>query len=102
MSNKKKLKLENIKVKSFITSEEAGKVQGGLSAETNCIADSCINTCDAIPCTVIDPVSATCDATCPDTCGASCGGTCFTCDTCNVICLNGTGTDAMHACICPA
>jgi hypothetical protein len=71
MPKKKKLQLKALKVRSFVTElgNEARKVRGGESAETNCDP-----TCEA-PC--VTNSCATC-ATCN-----TCYTTCYTCTVCN-------------------
>lgn len=80
---KMKLKLNSLKVKSFVTGDQADKVKAGVgvSENTNCFI-SCFEPCGT-------GTIQTQDATCPNTCGNSCGGTClascnnnFTCDSC--------------------
>ncbi len=84
MPKKKKLKLNQLKVKSFVTEmddRQAEKVKGGDTAYT-CPA-SCIVACftdEAITCG--GTCGQSCNGTC-NTCGYSCGGTCETCHTYN-------------------
>ncbi len=75
---KKKLKLENLKVQSFITmpGAETRKVKGGHgdSADTTCRIP-CAGPVDTeftcVGCPTGD-TCVTCDATCPNTCAATC------------------------------
>lgn len=77
---KMKLKLNSLKVKSFVTGDQADKVKAGVNptAGTNCFI-SCVEPCGT------DPVQTEA-ATCPNTCAMSCAATCIascngTCDT---------------------
>lgn len=75
MPKKKKLKLDAIKVKSFVTLPESqeDKVKGGASLETNCF-----ETCVAVIC---ETNEYSCMGTCYQSC-VNCGGggtrTCYT------------------------
>lgn len=86
MPEKKKLKLNELKVKSFVTMEkdEAGKIKGGSVSICKTCGSECIATCG---CT-----ATVCSDCCPgtDTCNTNCGtcyytecGTCLTCPPCN-------------------
>ena len=80
MMKRKKLKLENLKVISFLTSEESRNVRGMTELNTNCVDTDCqsinpMNDCwdTALDC---DPTNScvTCNNTCANTClTCSCG-----------------------------
>lgn len=97
MPNKKKLKLANLTVTSFITSEESNNVKGrDASAETNCIAETCIYPCTGEPLTITcPPRTNTCNTRC-GTCFTNCG-TCESCPQCNP----SIGTNIHEICLEP-
>ena len=76
---KKKLKLNPIKVKSFVTvsDDQKDKVKGGASEQTNCF-DTCIagmcNTAEFNTCGGCNPGTGDCGGT--RTCYTKCGETC--------------------------
>ncbi len=92
MVKKKKLRLENLKVTSFITSEETKNVRGMLNvltvAATNCVGNTCI-----FPCT--DNCTETCY--CPEL-----TGTCNSCESCdNIDCPTEAPSSGDLQCLCP-
>jgi len=91
MPKKKKLKLGSLKVQSFVTElgDEAKKAKGGVTANTQCIAGSCLECSEGI---CITDFGSDCVGTC-NTCLTNCGtcgtcltdcGTCETCGTCYI------------------
>lgn len=79
MPTKKKLKLENLKVTSFLTSEESKKVKGQIVPVTKTCPNSLIpDTVDTQTCNTDCGSCGTCATDCGtcETCGASCNGTC--------------------------
>ncbi|NIM12346.1 MAG: hypothetical protein GTO45_09550 [Candidatus Aminicenantes bacterium] len=86
MPKKKKLKLGSLRVQSFVTElgDEAKKVKGGDTMNTQCIIGSCLECSEGICPTDFgsDCVGTCAGSNCVGTCYASCGGTCETCYTC--------------------
>jgi len=91
MKPKRKLKLERLKVNSFVTQlgDEAKQVKGGdvMSARSDCNF-SCLYPCgDTHTCeTCVDSCNGTCNTcvTCVS-CNDSCNGTCDTCLNCGTM-----------------
>jgi hypothetical protein len=97
MPKKKHIKLKDIKVKSFITSEHAQMVMAGESQETNCDEMNCDDY--SIPCSLNVTCAQSCDPTCPFTCVQTCYGTCQSCIPCPTDPYL-TATDAYNQCDC--
>jgi hypothetical protein len=85
MPKKKKLKLKDLKVRSFVTKlgGQAGQVKGGevISVNSYCI-ESCLVSC------TYEPNCHTNDPKCTDTCDTACPTTC----TCTIVCTICCGT----------
>lgn len=86
--NKKKLKLADLKVASFITSEESRNVKGMTVARTDCFDTVCLSQIDLNLCPATDPQTEGCTATCQSNCTCATCRTCaYSCDgTCNTPC----------------
>jgi hypothetical protein len=90
MPKKKKLKLDSLKVQSFVThlGNEANKVKGGVTPDTACIIGSCLECSEGICYTDFgsDCVGTCAGSNCVGTCYATCGGTCQTDCSCPPVC----------------
>lgn len=97
MPKKKKLKLEDLKVTSFITGEESKSAKGGAASDaTNCFANPfCFESGTCPDDTTATTVGTTGDTTIPSTIIESCANP-LACQPNLTI-----GTDAYHQCIEP-
>lgn len=83
MPKKRKLRLSDLKVSSFITSQESKNVKGMTMLNTDCMDTDCnsvnhMNDCPCPPETDLCPFVPTMAASCR-TCNYSCNGTCNSC-----------------------